>query len=229
MRINKYLASKKYCTRREADELIAGGKVQINGRRAQLGDKVQETDDVKVTFKPRTFRYFAYNKPRGVVTHSAQGEEEKEILDLIPEKGVHPVGRLDKDSFGLIILTDDGRLTDALLNPDHEHEKEYEVKTLTPVPRFFKGKMEAGVDIGGYTTKPCTIDMYDDSHFSITITEGKKHQIRRMCGALGQSAVELKRKRILNISLGKLKSGAYRAIEGKELADFKKQLGFSDD
>lgn len=227
MRINKYLAWKKYSTRREADELVASGKVQINGRRAQLGDKVQASDEVKVTFKPRTFRYFAYNKPRGVITHSPQGGEE-EIADLIPEKGVFPLGRLDKDSYGLIILTDDGRMTDALLNPGHEHEKEYEVRTLTPVPRFFKGKMEAGVDIGGYTTKPCTIKMYDDMHFSITITEGKKHQIRRMCGALGQSAVELKRTRILNISLGKLKSGAYRAIEGKELETFKKQLGFSD-
>ncbi len=219
MRINKYLAMQKYCTRRDADDLIRKRKVTINGRFAVLGDKVQETDDVKVTFRPRTYRYFAYNKPRGVITHSPQ-DEETAIADLIPEEGVFPVGRLDKDSYGLIILTDDGRLTDALLNPDHEHEKEYEVVTLAKLPGYFKDKMEAGVDIGlpgqgGYTTKPCTVRILGNKKFSIVITEGKKHQIRRMCGAFGQSAVELKRRRIINISLADLKAGTYRPIKGE--------------
>lgn len=227
MRINKYLAMQKYCTRRDADELIQKRKVTINGRIAVLGDKVQESDDVKVTFKPRTYRYFAYNKPRGVITHSPQ-DEETAIADLIPEEGVFPVGRLDKDSYGLIILTDDGRLTDALLNPDHEHEKEYEVVTLAKLPGYFKEKMEAGVDIGGYTTKPCTVRILGNKKFSIVITEGKKHQIRRMCGAFGQSAVELRRKRIMNISLADLKSGTYRPIKGEELKKFRTALGFKD-
>lgn len=227
MRINKYLASKKYCTRRDADKLITAKKVMINGRLAELGDKVKETDEVKVTFRPRTYRYFAYYKPRGVITHSPQGDEA-EIAEMIPEKDVFPVGRLDKDSFGLIILTDDGRLTDALLNPDYEHEKEYEVVTLAKLPAYFKDRMEAGVDIGGYTTKPCTLKILGDKKFSITITEGKKHQIRRMCGAFGQSALSLMRKRIMNISLGDLKSGAYRPIKGEELKAFRTALGFKD-
>ncbi len=226
MRINKYLAHHKYCTRREADELISARKVTINGRYAQLGDKVQATDDVKVTFKPRTFRYFAYNKPRGIISHSPQGEEV-EIVEMIPEQGVFPVGRLDKDSYGLIILTDDGRLTDALLNPDHEHEKEYEVVTRDTLPGFFKARMEEGVDIGGYTTRPCAVRILGDKKFSIVITEGKKHQIRRMCGAFGQSAVELRRKRIMNITLGDLKSGQYRPIKGEELKTFLSALGFT--
>ncbi len=227
MRINKYLALQKYCTRRDADALISAKKVTINGRLAQLGDKVQESDAVKVTFKPRTYRYFAYYKPRGVITHSPQGDET-EIADMIPEKDVFPVGRLDKDSFGLIILTDDGRLTDALLNPDYEHEKEYEVMTIAKLPGYFKDRMEAGVDIGGYTTKPCIVRLLGDKKFSITITEGKKHQIRRMCGAFGQSAIELKRKRIMTISLGELRSGEYRAIKGDELKKFRTALGFKD-
>ena len=226
MRINKYLAHHKYCTRREVDELISARKVTINGRYAQLGDKVQATDDVKVTFKPRTFRYFAYNKPRGIISHSPQGEEV-EIVEMIPEQGVFPVGRLDKDSYGLIILTDDGRLTDALLNPDHEHEKEYEVVTRDTLPGFFKARMEEGVDIGGYTTRPCAVRILGDKKFSIVITEGKKHQIRRMCGAFGQSAVELRRKRIMNITLGDLKSGQYRPIKGEELKTFLSALGFT--
>jgi 23S rRNA pseudouridine2604 synthase len=226
MRINKYLASKKYCTRRDADELIQKHKVLINGRVAQLGDKVQETDEVKVTFRPRAYRYFAYNKPRGVISHSPQ-DEEQDIASLIPEKGVYPIGRLDKDSSGLIILTDDGRITEALLSPENDHEKEYEVVTLHSLPHDFKEKMERGVDIGGYTTKPCTVRILGDKKFSIVITEGKKHQIRRMCGAFGQSAVELKRKRILNIRLGTIKSGAYQRIEGEELGKFRKALGFT--
>jgi len=117
MRINKYLASKRYCTRREADEIIEKGKVLINGKRAALGDKVSEKDVVEVKFRQKKYRYFAYNKPRGIITHSPQGEEE-DIAMKVPLEGVFPVGRLDKDSYGLIILTDDGRITDKLLNPE---------------------------------------------------------------------------------------------------------------
>jgi pseudouridine synthase len=146
---------------------------------------------------------------------------------MMPEKGVFPVGRLDKDSSGLIILTDDGRVTEALLSPSHEHEKEYEVVTLHSLPEGFKEKMERGVDIGGYTTKPCSVRILGDKKFAIVITEGKKHQIRRMCGAFGQSAVELKRKRILNIRLADLKPGQFRRIEGDELVKFLKTLGFT--
>lgn len=230
MRINKYLAFKKICTRKAADEYIERGLVKINGKKAVLGDKVLEKDTVTVDLPKQTFRYLAYNKPRGIITHSAQKDIdplEKDIKEIMPVQGVFPVGRLDKDSFGLIILTDDGRLTDALLNPEHEHEKEYDVVCASKLPSYFKGRLEAGIDIGGYTTKPCSITMRGDRKFTIKLTEGKKHQIRRMVGALGQSTVELRRTRILNIELGGLKSGQFRKVTGAELHTFLKTLGIS--
>lgn len=224
MRINKYLAAKKYSTRRGADELISKGRVYINGKPASLGDKVKESDVVEVKVRQRTYRYFAYNKPRGIITHSPQGEE-KEIAEVMPVQGVFPIGRLDKDSYGLIILTDDGRITDPLLNPESGHEKEYEVLTLDALPTNFKRRMESGIDIGGYTTKPCVVTILGKKKFSIVLTEGKKHQIRRMCGALGQSVLALQRKRILNIKLGSLKPGEHRALQGVELDTFLTLLG----
>lgn len=224
MRINKYLALHKYASRREADKLIEAGRVFINDVRAELGSQVAEGDTVEVKGELKTHRYFAYNKPRNIITHSPQGDEES-IEDVIPLKNVFPIGRLDKDSSGLIILTDDGRITDALLNPEHGHEKEYVVETLDELPKDFIRKMERGVNIGDYTTKPCQVEILGKRSFSITLTEGKKHQIRRMCGAFGVSAVELKRVRILNIVLGSLKEGAYRPIQDSELEEFLKSVG----
>lgn len=226
MRINKYLANKKYCTRRAADKLVTEGKVLINGNTAVLGDKVVESDNVEVRFHAKRYRYFAYYKPRGIVTHSAQGEDEDEITDIVPIEGVFPLGRLDKDSYGLILLTDDGRITDALLNPKYEHEKEYKVRCTMPLPADFKEKMEAGIDIGSYTTKLCHVQVWADSAFSITLTEGKKHQIRKMCGVFGLNPSELQRVRIMNIKIGSLMPGAYRAIKGAELETFLKSIGF---
>lgn len=226
MRINKYLAHKNYTTRREADTFIAQGKVLINGRKAVLGDKVSEHDVVEVRFHAKAHRYFAYNKPRGVITHSGD-EDERDIRQSIPLVGVFPVGRLDKDSHGLIILTDDGRITDKLLNPDYEHEKEYVVTTNEELANNFKTRMERGVNIEGYMTKPCEVKVLSKKKFLITLTEGKKHQIRRMCAALGLTIAELERTRIMNIALKGLKRGEYRKIEGAELAKFLKSLGFA--
>ncbi len=225
MRINKYLAYKKISTRKGADDLVKKGRVSINGKRAVLGDKVHAHDSVIVNQKENVYRYFAFNKPRGVITHSPQ-ENEQDIASLIPEKDVFPVGRLDKDSYGLIILTDDGRITDPLLNPKSAHEKEYEVTTLDSLPSNFKSKMERGVNIGEYVTRPCTVNILGDRKFSITLSEGKKHQIRRMCGAFGQSATSLRRTRIMNIKIGRLRPGEYRSITGDELATFLIALGF---
>lgn len=224
MRINKYLAHKNLCTRREADTLISAGKILINGTPAKLGDKVNEKDDVQVRFRTKKYRYYAYHKPRGVITHSAQ-EGEKEIADISPVKGVFPVGRLDKDSSGLIILTDDGRITDKLLNPDYIHEKEYIVTTKEALKSNFKERMEHGVDIEGYTTKECRVEILGEKRFSIVLTEGKKHQIRRMCAALELVVVTLERVRIMNIHVSGLKPGAHRAITGSELAEFLRNLG----
>jgi len=230
MRINKYLAQKGYATRRGADELIERGRVSINGRTAVLGDKVNETDEVTVKSgkRPKAYRYFAYHKPRGVVTHSAEeGDTDisRELREDPKLAGTFPVGRLDKDSYGLIILTDDGRITDRLLNPDKAHEKEYTVKTATKLRSNFKEKMEAGVDIEGYLTKPSKVRINGDFSFSITLTEGKKHQIRRMVAALFNEVKDLKRIRVMNVKLGTLKAGEYRAIEGDELTEFLSLLG----
>ena len=225
MRINKYLALKQYCTRREADELIKKGKVFINGKTAVLGDKVLEKDVVDVKFRAKKYRYYAYNKPRGVITHSPQGDE-KDIAMITPLEGVFPVGRLDKDSYGLIILTDDGRITDKLLNPDYVHEKEYLVRTARDLRPSFKEHMEKGVDIGDFITKKCEVNVIGSRLFTIKLTEGKKHQIRRMCAAMHNDAVELERIRIMNIQVKGIPPGGYRAIEGKELETFLKALGF---
>jgi len=225
MRINKYLALNKHSTRRGADELISQKKVFINNKLAVLGDKVKETDKVEVRFrgKQKPYIYIAYNKPKGIVTHSAQ-EGEQEIKTAVAIKDVFPIGRLDKDSGGLIILTNDGRITERLLGPNHLHEKEYLVKTKEKLRSSFKEKAEAGVKIEKEKTGKCKVKIMGERLFKITLTEGKKHQIRRMCVALFQEVADLKRVRIMNIELGKLKSGEYRKIEGEELQTFLKQL-----
>jgi 23S rRNA pseudouridine2604 synthase len=226
MRVNKYLAHKNYATRGGADALVEAGLVFVNGKRAVLGQKISETEkgEVRNRGKQKAFTYIAYYKPRGIITHSAQ-KGEREIKEVLPVKGVFPVGRLDKDSSGLIILTDDGRVTERLLGPKFAHEKEYFVKTKEPLRSSFKKKMEAGVVIDKETTAPCRVHVFGERAFSITLTEGKKHQIRRMCVALFQEVEDLKRARIMNITLGKLKEGEYRVIEGEELKTFLKELG----
>src|SRR3989338_1479093 len=217
MRINKYLALRKISTRRGADDLIVAKKVFINGKFAVLGSKVTETDKVEVKGgEQKKYKYFAYNKPIGVETDS-------------PQEDLFPLGRLDKNSHGLLILTNDGRITDQLLNPKYFHEKEYVVRTLNKLRSSFKQKMEAGVKIEGqenYVTKKCKVKILSDFAFRIILTEGKKHQIRRMCSALFQEVADLKRERIMNIKLGNLKSGQMREIKGEELVNFLKSIGF---
>jgi 23S rRNA pseudouridine2604 synthase len=224
IRINKYLALQGVATRRDADKLILAGKITINGRKAVLGDKVRAGDKVEISKKIKNnFVYYAYYKPRGIITHSPQNGE-KDIASSINLKGVFPIGRLDKDSEGLIILTDDGRITDRLLNPKNIHDKEYIVKTRVPVKQFQLTVMEKGMELEGIKTKPCKTKLINDTSFSITISEGQKHQIRRMCDALTLPIESLKRVRIMNIRLGQLKSNMYRKIEGEELKEFLKSL-----
>ena len=215
MRINKYLAHRKVATREGADKMVSAGRVFINGVRAVLGSKVQEGDKVEIKGKKgvTNYIYLAYNKPAGLETPD------------IAEKDVFPIGRLDKDSHGLLILTNDGRITDLLLNPKYIHEKEYMVKTKEKLRSNFKPKMEAGVQIEDYKTKPCKVEIINENMFRVILTEGKKHQIRRMCSALFQEVADLKRIRIMNIELGKLASGVSRSITGKELETFLKILG----
>ncbi len=230
MRVNKYLAKQGIATRRGADELITKKRVLLNGRIAVLGDKVTPTDRVEMvgTLSSKRYFYFAYNKPVGVITHSPQ-LGEKDIKQSVAHgkdmANVFPVGRLDKDSSGLIILTNDGRVTDRLLSPEYDHEKEYRVRTLDPLRESFKKSMEAGVNIEGYLTAPCKVRKTGPQSFNITLTEGKKHQIRRMVAAMHNTVTELERVRILNIRLEDLKPGAWRPITGDELATFLAQIG----
>ena len=229
MRINKYLALHNFGTRRGADELVEKGQVFINGRRAQLGDKVIEKDvvDVRRSGKMPTYAYFAFNKPVGMIT-LAQNKGEKDIVRSLPKDvaqyKVFPIGRLDKESEGLIILTNDARVTDRLLNPKYEHEKTYEVSAKLPFRNNFKEKMEGGIDIEGYMTKPARVQLQGDRRARITLTEGKTHQIRRMLVANFNEVVDLKRVSIMNIQLGKLAPGSWRKIDGKELEDFLRSL-----
>ncbi|MFZ1020013.1 MAG: pseudouridine synthase [Minisyncoccia bacterium] len=221
MRINKYLADKKISTRRGADDLIKNKKVFINGKLAELGSQVSEKDIVEVKGAPiKEYKYFAYNKPIGLETESVSR------LNL-DNDNIFPLGRLDKASHGLLILTNDGRITDSLLNPKYIHEKEYLVKTSNKLRSNFKIKMEAGVNIEGYRTKPCQVKIINENTFRVILTEGKKHQIRRMCANLFQEIADLKRERIMNIKLGNLKPNAIREIKGEELEIFLKSLNIA--
>ncbi len=227
IRINKYLADKGYATRRGADDIIQKGLVTINGKRAVLGDKVTETDVVVVNQKrkPNQYVYLAYNKPKGLVSTNAQGEE-KEIIDAVHYRTrVFPVGRLDKDSHGLIILTNDGRITDRLLNPDKHHEKEYVVTVNKKYTPAFIKHMTEGVDIGDYVTRPTKVKKLKDMTFAITLTEGKNRQIRRMTEKLGYTVTDLKRVRVQNILLNDTKPGQYREILDEERENFLNSLG----
>jgi len=227
IRINKYLASQDVASRREADELIRGGMVKINGKLAKLGDKVNEGD--KVTFSnQKKCVYYALNKPTGIVTHSPQKGEEG-ILEKIhfPTK-VFPLGRLDKDSRGLIILTNDGRMTDKLLNPDYEHEKKYVVQVNHPITKEFIKRMGEGVKLDdGYRTKKCVVKRESPDFFSIILTEGKKRQIRRMCSTLGYRVLDLNRIKIMNVQLGNLGEGQFRPIKKNELETLLRDLGLN--
>ena len=229
VRLNRYLAHKGLATRRGADELIEKGLVNVNGKKALLGMQVLETDKIEVSETVLAkdalrYRYVAYHKPRGVSTDT-QAEGQSIKMELPALRGLFPLGRLDKDSHGLIILTNDGRLTDRLLHPDHAHEKEYYVRVDKRVTDTFIRHVERGILIETYKTKQAIARRAGETIFYITLTEGKKHQIRRMCAAEGLQVLELSRVRIMNIKLGDLKEGAYRDLTSDELAELKKKIG----
>lgn len=230
MRINKYLAHTNVASRREADVLIAQQKVRINGKIAVVGQSIQADDTVEVIGKTGSKTYLAYYKGRGIISHSPAADEIDIVSRLAKDYNitrVSPIGRLDKDSEGLIILSDDGRITAPLLNPKADREKEYDVLVDKKITNFFIKNMRGGVNIEGYRTKPTRVIVHPQNklRFSIVLTEGKKHQIRRMCAALGYQVQSLKRVRIINITLDKLKPNQYRKIKGAELETFLKTLG----
>ena len=226
MRINKYLSAAGACSRRAADQHILDGEVTINGRVAVLGDRVEETDEVGVQgerlFLDEPFVLLAYNKPVGLV---CSAKEKDNIIDAIgyPTR-IYPVGRLDKDSEGLVLLTNQGELHNQISHARNCHEKEYEVVVNQVVTREFLDQMRNGVEILDTVTRPCKVKKTGRNSFRIILTQGLNRQIRRMCEALGYRVYSLKRVRVMNILLGDLPVGQYRNITPSELAELKKML-----
>lgn len=226
MRINKYLAHKGVATRTGVDELIKSNKILINGVIAKLGDKVSETDKVEVRgVHNKKYTYFAYNKGMGIVSTNPQGDEKSIMDSLKIKEKVFPIGRLDKESHGLIILTDDGRVTDRLLNPDKNHEKEYLIKLDRKYTPGFVRNMENGVNLTDGITKPAKVEEVDEVRFKLTLTEGRNRQIRRMAEKLGFTVRDLQRIRIQNIELGNIPINSYKEIKGEEKNEFLKSIG----
>ena len=220
VRINKYLSETGKTSRRGADKLIQEGKVTINGKPAQLGDQVEPGDDVIVNGEPvhivKENVYIALNKPVGI-TSTTERKVKGNIIDLVnhPLRIFH-IGRLDKDSEGLILLTNDGDIVNEILRAENKHEKEYIVTVNKPITPEFLKQMSEGVDILDTTTLPCKVKKLSKYEFNITLTQGLNRQIRRMCDALGYDVQRLLRTRIMNIHLGKLPPGQWRDLSKKE-------------
>ena len=231
-RLNKYLAQCGVCSRREADKLIEAGKVFVNGQVAGMGTKVTEEDEVRVGKKilggKSKTRVLAFYKPVGVTCTEKDKYAEKIINDYInlPFRVTY-AGRLDKDSEGLLLLTNDGDLIDAVMRGAHRHEKEYVVKVNKEITPEFVGDMEKGIYLKelDQTTRPCQVKGIGKYTFHITLTQGLNRQIRRMCKALGYEVTHLKRIRIMNVELGKLIPGKYRELAGEELEELYRLAG----
>ncbi len=228
VRINKYLSDAGICSRREADRHIEAGDVEIDGKVAVPGSKVLPQQ--KVTFlgkeiKPETrLILLAFYKPKGIVCTTAKDEPDN-IIDYIHyESRIYPIGRLDKDSEGLILLTNHGMVMDKILKSSYEHEKEYLVSVNKPLTAQFLKKMSEGVPILDTITKPCHVEEVDKTTFRIILTQGLNRQIRRMCETLDYRVTQLKRIRIMNIHLGRLKPGTYRNLTDWELEELKLEL-----
>lgn len=231
LRINRYLALRGLATRRGADELIALGLVRLNGKMAKLGDRIESTDSVEVVkdkkHKPKNFSYVVYYKPRGVITHSPQGEEQS-IGDISGFPGLFPLGRLDKASEGLILLTDDGRVTDRLLHPRFAHEKEYLVTVREKVTPNAKMILENGVENEGELLTAKRIQILSPYTLVIVLTEGKRHQIRRMLDTVHLTVEKLARTRVMGVHLGALKPGQSRILKGAARASFLKSIDLKE-
>lgn len=220
MRINKYLSESGIVSRRGADKWIEEGKITINGELATVGSQVADGDIVYVDGKPVTKQqklvYIVLNKPVGI-TSTTERHIKGNVVDFInhPLRIFH-IGRLDKDSEGLLLLTNDGDIVNEILRAENQHEKEYIVQVDKPITDTFLKKMASGVDILDTTTLPCKVDKISSNVFRIILTQGLNRQIRRMCSALGYNVKRLQRIRIMNIQLGNLKVGAWRDLTDKE-------------
>ena len=222
MRLNKHISESGICSRRQADAWIAAGRVTVNGAKAELGTQVKAGDVVLVDGQPIPARkraiYLALNKPRGI-TSTTERDVAGNIVDFVghPER-IFPVGRLDKDSEGLILLTNDGDIVNEILRVEHGHEKEYRVTVEPDVTDSFLSMMARGVRIGGEKTRPAKVARLSGNEFRIVLTEGRNRQIRRMCSALGWRVKKLVRLRIMHIRLGDLAPGRWRDLTEAEVA-----------
>ena len=221
--LNKYISSTGFCSRREAVEYIEWELVTINGKLATKGSRVREGDEVKVDgrrikIKPQKKPiYIVLNKPRGIVS-TTDTREPKNIVSFIGHKErLFPIGRLDKLSEGLIFLTNDGDIVNKILRAGNQHEKEYHVVVHKPLRDDVLERMRKGVRILGQKTLPCKIEQIDNFAFRITLIQGLNRQIRRMCELFGYEVKKLNRTRIMNVKVGKLKSGEWRHLTSEEV------------
>jgi 23S rRNA pseudouridine2604 synthase len=221
MRLNKHISESGICSRREADAWIAAGRVTVNGAAGELGTKVQAGDVVLVDGRPLPARrkpvYLALHKPRGI-TCTTEREVPDNIVDFVghPQR-IFPIGRLDKDSEGLILLTNDGDIVNEVLRVERGHEKEYLVTVEPDATDNFLAMMGRGVRIGAEKTKPCRVTRAGPNRFRIVLTQGLNRQIRRMCSALGWRVKRLERIRIMHIRLGELPAGRWRDLTEAEV------------
>ncbi|WP_371192967.1 pseudouridine synthase [Glaciecola sp. SC05] len=224
-RLNKYISDTGFCSRREADKLIESLRVTVNGRAPELGTKIGDDDvvcvdgkEVKAVPENKSDRvYLAYNKPVGI-TCTTERKIKGNIVDAVKYKQrIFPIGRLDKPSEGLILLTNDGDIVNKILRAENAHEKQYRVNVDKPITPMFLNKMSSGVPILDTITLPCDIKQVGKTSFDIVLTQGLNRQIRRMCEYLGYNVTRLIRKRIMHIKLDGLKAGQYRQLSDDEL------------
>ncbi len=230
MRLNKYLSDAGVCSRREADRMVESGRITVDGKTAVMGQKIEEGQVVAVDGKPISVQekkvVLAVNKPVGVVCTTGDKDRAQNIVEYLQYPlRIYPVGRLDKDSEGLLLMTNDGALMDQILRARNGHEKEYLVEIDRPVTDEFVKGMAAGVPILDTVTRSCKVEKIDYTRFRIILTQGLNRQIRRMCEYFGCRVVSLKRVRIVNIRLGNLPVGGYRELTKAEEQELRRQMG----
>ncbi len=222
--INKFISSTGYCSRREADQIIAEGRVTINGAIAKAGNRVSDDDEIIVDGsylrrKKKRKIYIAYNKPIGIVCTTDPSERDNIVSQINHKERLFPIGRLDKPSQGLIFLTNDGDIVNKILRAGNNHEKEYIVGVNKAITTDFIRKMGNGIPILGTVTKKCKVEKINDFTFKIILTQGLNRQIRRMCEYLDYKVTRLKRTRIMNVSLGDLPIGKWRELSTSEFSE----------
>jgi 23S rRNA pseudouridine2604 synthase len=229
VRINKFLSEMGYCSRREADKLIAAGRVQVNGKKIEMGTKVSPSDRIEVDgtligVQKEKPIYLAFHKPVGIVCTTDTRVEKDNIIDYInfPSR-IFPIGRLDKPSEGLIFLTNDGDIVNKILRAHNKHEKEYVVQVNKPITHDFVKRMQNGIPILDTVTRKCTVKQTHKQEFRIVLTQGLNRQIRRMCEYLGYRVTRLKRVRIMNVNLD-TKVGQWRHLTTKEVKDIQRMV-----